>query len=252
MTEAPEPPRRPTRRSARPPWYLVGSGLAAAAAILLHGPVYETWYVWEITLAVCAAATVLGVIGWIMRAFDADRPHLAIVLVGGAIGLVSAWLGAGSPVYPVVVGTTCLFLLPLAVLAFLMQLAFGRRGASAGFGALALACLLQVPAGLLADVIRVHDENAAIHWCDDQLIPAILAYETENDSWPYDLDAAGIITGRRPRLLGGHRFWKVRKEGTELRLSVRSRRFYDPPAGFFEATEVYWRTNMRQWIPSNL
>jgi len=233
----------PRRRATPPRWFLVIAA-ATASIIVLHPNVYQSWQVYEWGLLAGCAGMALGLVAWIIRAFDAGRNGLAIVLVGCVLGLIGVALGAGGMVYPVAAGTALVFVLPLTLILGLLQLRLGRRGASRTLFAVAIACGVQFGAGALGEVVRWHDCEAAKLWCEE-LIPRFDAYHEKHGQWPNKLADVGIATEQRPRRIHGRRFWKVDWDRDKLRFSVRSRKLLRP-------TEWWWSTDLRQWILARL
>ena len=228
------------RRRARPPrWALVAAGLTVLG-IGSHTRLYDAWYIYESVAIVGILVTTVGLLAWILRAFECDRHGLAIVLASTAVGLVGAYLGAGGRLYYLFAAAACIFVLPLALLLVGIYALMRRPRLMRGFGALVLACVIQALAALGSNVLRQHDVAAAKAWCDE-LVPRITAFHATNNYWPPGLEAEGIASTWRPRMLRDETYFRLVDQ--EFELSIRCRR---PFTRTWTVEPILWF-----WTPAN-
>ncbi|MFP8877306.1 MAG: hypothetical protein VCB99_10455 [Myxococcota bacterium] len=232
-----------SKRKATPPrWGLVAAGLTVVS-VGLHTRVYDAWYIYEPVAIVGIVATAAGLLAWMLRAFECDRHGLAIVLASAAAGLVCAYLGAGGRLYYLFAALACIYVLPLALVVAGIYSLMKRPRLARGFGALALACVVQALAALGSNVLRQHDVAAAQAWCDD-LVPGIAAFHAANDYWPPGLEAEGIASTWRPRLLRDETYFRLIDQ--EYELFIRCRRPFTR-SWTVEPIRWFWTPGNGEW-----
>ncbi len=239
---APQAPPR-TSRTAAPPLWALAAAAALAAGVGLHTRVYDAWYIYEPVAVTGIIATVVGLVAWMLRAFQASRPGLAIIIASTAIGLMSAYLGAGGRLYYLFAAAACIFVMPLSLMLAGIYLMMRRRAQALRFAALALACVVQVVMALGSNILRQHDVAAARTWCD-QLAPQIEAFHAKKNYWPADLEKDGLIQGWRPRLLRDQPFYGLTDQ--EFELLVRCRRPFIA-SWSVEPIRWFWRPSTNTW-----
>ncbi len=209
----------------------------------LHTRAYDAWYIYEPVAIIGIVATAAGLLAWMLRAFECDRHGFAIVLASAAAGLVCAYLGAGGRIHYLFAALACIFVLPLALVVAGIYTLMKRPRLARGFGALALAVVVQALAARGSNILREHDVAAAQAWCDD-LVPGITAFHAKNDYWPPDLEAEGIASSRRPRLLRDETYYRLDKKGFVLFFRCRV-----PRDGTLKVEPVrwFWHSEKREW-----
>lgn len=232
------------KRHAMPPRFLLVAAALTVLGIGLHTRVYDAWYIYEPVTVLGIVATVVGLVAWMLRAFECDRHGLAIVIASGAIGLGCAYLGAGGRIYYLFAAAACIFVLPLALLLVVAYRAMGRSRQARGFGALAIACVVQAVAAFGSNVLRQHDVAAAQAWCDE-FTEAIEDFRKANDYWPVDLEAEGIASTWRPRLLRDEVYYRLVDQEYELFIRCRHpntrTRKIEPIRWFYRPSEGRWK-----------
>jgi len=212
--------KAPRQRATPPRWFIIAAA-ATVLGLLLHTRAYVAWYIYEPVIILGIGATCVGIVFWILRAFECDRHGLALVLASLGLGLIGAYAGAGGRIYYLFAAAACIFVLPLVTVLALIYKGMNRPRLVRGFGAAALACIIQVVAAFGSNVLRQHDVAAAMAWCDE-IIPKIEAFHAQHKYWPVDLETDGIVTHDwRPRFLRDVDFYKTRGDRVELFIRCR-------------------------------
>ena len=230
----------------RPPFWLYLAAAATVAGVGLHTRVYDDWVVYEALLIGGFVLTGIGLLVWFRRTLHRDQPTLPILIVGAWLGLIGAYVGAGSTVYYMLAAAACTLVLPLCLVLAGLHALRGRKGPRNVLLAAAAACLLQAGAALASDVIRQHDVAAARSWCEG-LVPAISRYRKSRGFWPIDPDTDQLAPTSRPRRLRGARYYELDRERKEFRLFVSDRSSWLKSDGL-QPIRWWWSPSTERWL----